>query len=253
MCWASLPPFTQIRFFFFFHHSSSSSCYHSCYHSMGTISTAYARGMTATPSGGTQTTTPLLPLSLSPPHPPSPLPALTGTQVKLCFFSSFFRFFSDHWRDLFSPHAGSSNPHLSTVRRPSNLASPAATIAGTQVKICFFRLFFFRSFFDQCYRDPLYPTRRVLNPPASPPHNPYPHIPPLKPRKSPPPRRTQVVTSASPLRHAQVRCHHPVTVRKTRRDTAPTPSGTTQKPHHQPAATPLCTSPALLTSYSSTS
>src|SRR6266581_7278425 len=153
--------------------------------------------------------------------------------------------------------------------------------------------------------------------PASPPHHPYPHIPPLKPRKSPPPRHTQVVTSASPLRHAQVRCHHPVTVRKTRRDTALTPSqhgvqarlrrqpaprrprhgatptwhaspattptrraktsppqhsaqvpprqpvahepcrdatrhGTTQKPHHQPAATPLCTpSPALLTSYSS--
>src|SRR6266702_2671221 len=64
-------------------------------------------------------------------------------------------------------------------------------------------------------------------PPASPPHNPYPHIPPLKPCKSPPPpppRCTQVVTSASPLRHAQVRCHHPVTVHKTHRDTAPTPS-----------------------------
>src|SRR6266702_1381045 len=153
-------------------------------------------------------------------------------------------------------------------------------------------------------------------PPASPPHNPYPHIPPLKPRKSPlppPSRRTQVVTSTSPLCHVQVRCHHPVMVRKTRRDTAPTPSqhgvqarlrrqpapqrphhsatptwhaspattpthraktsppqhsaqvpprqpvaheprrdatchGTTQKPH-QPAVTPLCTSPALLTSY----
>src|SRR6266702_2030763 len=64
-------------------------------------------------------------------------------------------------------------------------------------------------------------------PPASPPHNPYPHIPPLKPCKSPPPpppRCTQVVTSASPLRHVQVRCHHPVTVRKTRRDTALIPS-----------------------------
>src|SRR6266702_1123874 len=120
-------------------------------------------------------------------------------QVKLCFFSSFFRFFSDQCcRDLFSPHAGSSNPHLSIVRRPSNLASPAAAIAGTQVKICFFRLFFFRSFFDQCYRDPLYPTCRVLNPPASPPHNPYPHIPPLKPRKSPLPRPPQAPTPPSP-------------------------------------------------------
>src|SRR6266702_2894851 len=53
-------------FFFFFHCSSLSSCYHSRYHSMGTISTAYARGKTATPSGGMQTTMPLLPLSLSP-------------------------------------------------------------------------------------------------------------------------------------------------------------------------------------------
>src|SRR6266702_991245 len=178
MAWESVPPALQLRlkckcigpcrhplprydFFFFFHHSSSSSCYHST----GTISTAYARGMTATPSGGTQTTTLLLPLSLSPPHPLQPLTALAGTQVKLCFFSSFFCFFSDHWRDLFSPHAGSSNPHLSTVRRPSNLASPATAIAGTQVKICFFCFFFFCSFFDQCYRDPLSPTRRVLIPP----------------------------------------------------------------------------------------
>src|SRR6266702_209110 len=62
--------------------------------------------------------------------PPLPPPAFTGTQVKLCFFSSFFRFFSDHCRDLFSPHAGSSNPHLSTVPPPSSLASPAAAIAS---------------------------------------------------------------------------------------------------------------------------
>src|SRR6266702_1852285 len=75
--------------------------------------------------------------------------------------------------------------------------------------------------------------------PASPPHNPYPHVPPLKPRKSPPPspRRTQAVTSASPLRHAQVRWHHPVTVRKTRRDTASTPSqhGVQARLRRQPA------------------
>src|SRR6266702_5902681 len=163
MVWESVPPDLQLRltckcigphhhplprydFFFFFHCSSSSSCYHSHYHSMGTISTAYARGTTAIPSGGMQTTTPLLPLSLSPPHPPPPLPALVGMQVKLCFFSSFFCFFFDHLMDLFSPHARSSNPHLSTVRRPSNLASPAAAIAGTQVKICFFVSFFFVPF-----------------------------------------------------------------------------------------------------------
>src|SRR6266702_474971 len=37
--------------------------------------------------------------------------------------------------------------------------------------------------------------------PTSPPHNPYPHIPPLKPRKSlpPPPHHMQVVTSTSPF------------------------------------------------------
>src|SRR6266702_5835339 len=82
------------------------------------------------------------------------------------FFFFFFHFFSDHCRDLFSPHARSSNPHLSTMPRPSSLASPAITIAsfvGTQVKICFFS--FFHSFSDQCYRDPLYPTRQDLKPP----------------------------------------------------------------------------------------
>src|SRR6266702_728649 len=36
------------------------------YHCTGITSTAYARGTTTTPSGGTRTTTPLLPLSLSP-------------------------------------------------------------------------------------------------------------------------------------------------------------------------------------------
>src|SRR6266702_4053492 len=61
-----LPPFTQIQFFFFFHRSSSRSCYHICYHCTGITFTAYARGMTTTPSGGMQTTMPLLPFSLSP-------------------------------------------------------------------------------------------------------------------------------------------------------------------------------------------
>src|SRR6266702_6070248 len=77
-------------------------------------------------------------------------------------------------------------------------------------------------------------------PPTSPPHNPYPHILPLKPRKSPPPPlpcHMQVVTSTSPLRHAQVHCHHPVTVRKTHRDTAPMLSqhGMQAQLQHQPA------------------
>src|SRR6266702_4220241 len=62
--------------------------------------------------------------------------------------------------------------------------------------------------------------------PASPPHNPSPHVPPLKPRESlPPPHcHVQAVTSTSPLRHAQVCCHHPVTVRKSHHDTVPMPS-----------------------------
>src|SRR6266702_4516613 len=91
---------------------------------------------------------------------------------------------------------------------------------------------------------------------VSPPHNPHPRASPLKPRKSPPPpllHRTRAVTSASPLRHAQVRCHHPVTARKTSRDTAPTPSqhGVHARLRRQPAprkprhgANPPHTSPA---------
>src|SRR6266702_4675833 len=175
-------------------------------------------------------------------------PYLRARAERYVFFFFFFRFFSDQCcRDLFSPHAGSSNPHLSTVRRPSNLASPAAAIAGTQVKICFFVSFFFVPFLTNV-------TETLFTP----------HPPPLQPRKSPPPPppcRTQVMTSASPLRHAQVRCHHPVTVRKTRRDTAPTPSqhGVQARLRPQPAprkprhvntalksrhANPLHTSPA---------
>src|SRR6266702_2691920 len=87
-------------------------------------------------------------------------------------------------------------PHLSTVRRPSSLASPAAAIAsfaGTQVKICFFLFFSFRSFSDQYYRDSLSHAPGPQTP-ASPPHNPHPRASPLKPRKSPLPplpHRTQ--------------------------------------------------------------
>src|SRR6266702_6241626 len=83
--------------------------------------------------------------------------------------------------------------------------------------------------------------------PASPPHNPYPHVLPLKPCKSPLPSPCcmQAVTSASPLCHAQVHWHHPVMVRKTCHDTASMPSQhgmqarlqcqpAPQKPHHMP-------------------
>src|SRR6266702_1802072 len=77
---------------------------------------------------------------------------------------------------LFTPCARSSNPHPSTVRRPSSLASPATAIAsftGMQVKICFFLFFSFHSFSDQYSRDSL---SHVPGPqtPASPPHNPHP-------------------------------------------------------------------------------
>src|SRR6266702_602387 len=62
------------------------------------------------------------------------------------FFFFFFCFFSDQCcRDLFSLHARSSNPHLSTMPHPSSLtipATPFASFTGTQVKICFFFLFF---------------------------------------------------------------------------------------------------------------
>src|SRR6266702_4272607 len=77
---------------------------------------------------------------------------------------------------LFTPRAGSSNPHPSTTPRPPRLTSPAAAIAsfaGMQVKICFFLFFSFRSFSDQYYRDSLShaPGPQI---PASPPHNPHP-------------------------------------------------------------------------------
>ncbi len=217
--------YPDMFFFFFFHCSSLSSCYHSHYHSTGTISTAYTRGMTATPSRGTQTTMPLLPLSLSP-HTHC-CHCLHLQACKLCFFSSFFHFISDQCcRDLFSPHAGFSNPHLSTMRHLSNLASPTTTITGMQVKICFFCFFFFIPFLTNV-TETLFTPHTGSSTPASPPHNPYPHILPLKPHKSPPPplpHHMQVMTSASPLRHVQVHCHHPVTVHKTHCDTALTPS-----------------------------
>src|SRR6266702_1237733 len=83
--------------------------------------------------------------------------------------------------------------------------------------------------------------------PASPPHNPYPHVPPLKPCKSPPPspRHMQAVTSTSPLYHAQVCWHHPVTVCKTHHNTASTPSqhGMQARLQRQPALRKPCHAP----------
>src|SRR6266702_3877692 len=129
------PPFTQIRFFFFFHRSSF---------------TAHLRGVATTSPTTTQGSPPqptqegqLQPRlgARKPPRcrylfPLAPTPAAAATACihryasKVMFFFFFFRFFSDHCRHLFSPHATSSNPHLSTIPRPSSLASPAVTIAS---------------------------------------------------------------------------------------------------------------------------
>src|SRR6266702_2562107 len=93
------------------------------------------------------------------PTPTTAIACLPSHASKVMFFFFFFCFFSDHWRDLFSPHARSSNPHPSTM--PCHCH---CLIHGHISKYMFF-LFLFCFFFDQCYRDPLYPTRRVLNPP----------------------------------------------------------------------------------------
>src|SRR6266702_3563797 len=72
-----------------------------------------------------------------------------------------------------------------------------------------------------------------------PPRRASPTTPPPRPAKTPPPQHRTQVPPRQPV------------AQEPRRDA--TRHSTTQKPHHQPAATPLCTSPALLTSYSSTS
>src|SRR6266702_1171439 len=142
----SSPPFTQIRFFFFFHRSSSRSCYHIATTARGSPPQPMQEGRLQPHLGAREPPRRryLFPLA------PTPTAAATACirryASKVIFFFSFFLFFSDHCRDLFSPHARSSNPHLSTVPRPSSLASPAAAIAsfvGTQVKICFFFFFSF--------------------------------------------------------------------------------------------------------------
>src|SRR6266702_2309251 len=62
---------------------------------------------------------PTSPPCLAPQAPqvlPPPLPAFAGTQVKISFFFFFFvSFLTNVTETLFTPHAGSSNPHLSTT------------------------------------------------------------------------------------------------------------------------------------------
>src|SRR6266702_1821722 len=96
------------------------------------------------PSAGTQATTPTSHPSLAP-TPATAIAPFAGTQVMFFSFLSFFVSFLSSVAETSFPHMRVLKPHLSTVRRPSNLASPAAAIAsfaGTQVKICFFLLFF---------------------------------------------------------------------------------------------------------------
>src|SRR6266702_2101965 len=145
----SLPPFTQIQFFFFFYHLSSRSCYHIHYHCMGITSSAYARGMTTTPSGGTQTTMPPLPLFptcqfLNPPplYHPSPLKpcksrchhCLIHRHIsKICFFSSFFVSFLTSVTETSFPHiTGSQTPTSPPYLTPQALQVPLPPLPHLQ-------------------------------------------------------------------------------------------------------------------------
>src|SRR6266702_728652 len=163
----SSPPFTQIRFFFFFHRSSPRSCYHIATTARGSPPQPMQEGRLQPRLGAREPPRRCYLFPLAPTPAAAATACIRGYTSKVIYIFSFFRFFSDHCRDLFSPHARSSNPHLSTVPRPSPLASPAtaiASFAGTQVKICFF-FSFFCSFFDQCYRYPFYPPPQDLKPP----------------------------------------------------------------------------------------
>src|SRR6266702_2583871 len=157
--------------------------------------------------------------------PAAAIASFAGTQVKICFFLFFsFRSFSDqYYRDSLShapgPQTPASPPHNPHPRAfPSSLTSPATAIAcirGHTSKDKFFSSFFC-FFSDQCYRDPLYPTRRVLKPP------PLHHIIPIpvpRPSSLASPCRCLCLTARKPgrlhLRHMQVRRHcHPITARK---------------------------------------
>src|SRR6266702_14300 len=72
-------------------------------------------------------TTVLCPSSL--PSPPAAIACICRHTSKVMFFFFFFLFFSYlFYRDLFSPHARPSHPHLSTVPCPSSLTSPPSPL-----------------------------------------------------------------------------------------------------------------------------
>ena len=122
---AAIAPFAgmQVMFFsFLFFHPFSDQCYRDSLYPMHRVPQNPA-------SPHIIPTTVLCPSSL--PSPPAAIACIRGHTSKAMFSFSFFHFFSDQCcRDLFFPHAGSSNPHLSTVPHPSSLTSPAATIAS---------------------------------------------------------------------------------------------------------------------------
>ncbi len=119
---AAIAPFVGTQVMFVFFRPFSNQCYRDSLYPMHRVPQNPA-------SPHIIPTTVLCPSSL--PSPPAAIACIRGHTSKAMFSFSFFHFFSDQCcRDLFSPHAGSSNPHLSTVPHPSSLTSPAATIAS---------------------------------------------------------------------------------------------------------------------------
>ena len=101
---------------------SSRSCYHTHHCCMGTTTMAYARGMTTQPH----------PWAHKPPHhhhilplAPTPTAAIASFAASYVFFFSFFfvPFLTNITETLFTPHAGPSNPRLST-HNPHHHALP---------------------------------------------------------------------------------------------------------------------------------
>src|SRR6266702_479963 len=103
------------------------------------------------------------------PLAPTPTTAIACTRrhaSKVMFFFFFFCFFSDHWRDLFSPPARSSNPH------PSTIPCHCHFLIHRHVSKYMFFFFFFRFFSDQCCRDLFSPHAGSSNPHLSTVHHP---------------------------------------------------------------------------------
>src|SRR6266702_2651705 len=158
MRWATSPPFTQIRFFF------SSFTARLRVAATTPATTPWGPSPQPTQEGRLQ---PRLGARKLPrccclfPLAPTPTAAIACTRrhaSKVMFFFFFFHFFSDHWRDLFSPHARSSNPHPSTM--PCHFH---CLIHGHISKYMFF-FFFFHFFSDQCCRDLFSPHAGSSNP-----------------------------------------------------------------------------------------